>query len=238
MATNTGSDSAFDSRVNSCMTRVNLKKADWSIAQAEIDLVTPLLGVWNTIYGITKNKKLASSADREAKDLARKALSPVFSRFIEVNIYQNPNMNAADIKSCNLEPRKKTKTRAGKPQTVPQMEYMAAPSHIIKGYYHQQPGADGVSKRGKPKGVGRVEIAYMLIDFKPEPIPNPNPNPDENPLTKNPEDFPKRATGTRTPVQITFATTDAGKYAILSGRWVSTTNIPGDWGQLEVLMVP
>ncbi len=234
MATTTLTDSNYDKVVNACMERVAIKKTDWSIPDPSIALVTPLLADWNTKYGVTKNKKLASSADREAKDLARKALSPVFSKFIEVNIYLNANMNAADIKSCNLEPRKTTKTKSGKPQTVPQMEYMAAPAHVIKGYYHQQPGADGVSKRGKPKGVGRVEIAYVVIDPK---DPNP-PKPDDNPLLQNPDDFPKRATGTKTPVQIIFATTEAGKYALLSGRWISTSNIPGDWSQLEVVMIP
>lgn len=245
MAIQNLTDSDFDDLVNACMARVNLKKVDWSIDQADIDEVTPLLTIWNTKYAVVKNKNMANSADREAKTLAREELEPVFSNFIEVNIYRNANMNASDISSCDLEPRKTTRTPSGKPQTIPQMEYRASQSHTIKAFYRQSPGTDGVSKRGKPKGVGRIEIAYLIIDQAPEPpAPNPNPNPNapaaasDNPANLNPDDFPKRISGTRTPVIISFLPIDAGKFALFFSRWVSTGNSPGDWGQLEFMMVP
>jgi hypothetical protein len=244
MATSTLGNTEFNELVNACMARVNVKKTDWLIAQTAIDPVETLLTEWNTKYASTLNKKMTTTAAREARDLVRGLLEPVFSDFIEVSIYRNKNMNDADVSSCGLEPRKKTHTPSGKPATIPQMEYVAGQSHTLKGYYRQAPGAAGVSKRGKPKGVGRCQIAYAMLDTKPDnpnptpPVPPVPPSPDDNPLLWNPDDFPKRIDGTKNPVVLTFLPAEAGKYVIMAARWVSTSNIEGDWGLLEVMMVP
>lgn len=226
-------DSDFDKVVNSCMKQVNLKKVTWAIPQTEIDLVTPLLTLWNTTYAVTTNKKLANSADREAKVQARKKLSPVFGNFIEKNIYRNKKMDAAAIKSCDLEPRTKKLTRAGKPTTTPQMEYERASSHRLFSYYKQAQGEEGTSKRGKPKGVGRIEIAYMIDTHKRSSATNAM----DDLLHVNPDDFPKHISGTQSPVEISFLPSDAGKNVLLASRWVSTNNISGDWSKVQWIMI-
>ena len=226
-------DADFDKVVNNCMKQVNLKKVAWSIPQIQIDLVTPLLGIWNTRYAVTQNKKLANSADREAKVQARNKLSPVFGDFIEVNIYRNRKMDDAAIISCNLELRSKTLTRAGKPKTTPQLEYKRVQAHGLLAYYKQAQGEDGTSKRGKPKGVGRIEINCKLLDLK----PNSETKTNDDLLHANPDDFTKHISGTVSPVEISFLPGDAGKTVLLAARWISTNNISGDWGKVEWMMI-
>ena len=216
------SDLDFTKLANGSMKRVNDKKADWKIDQTAIDVITPLLDDWNKKIELTINPKMTTSADTEAKNLARKALSPALSSFYTVWIFNNKNMNDADIVSCGLTPHKTTHTAVGKPKTLPEMDYKAGNAHSLHAYFHQQPGTDGVSHRGKPDGVGHIQVAYFIGDNPPV----------------DPNDLPKTVIFTKTPGTIDFAPADAGKNVHLAARWVSTSNLNGDWSKIEKMMIP
>jgi hypothetical protein len=131
-------------------------------------------------------------------------------------------MTAANITSCGLDPHADTRTPVGKPDTEPDMDYKVSGTHLISAYYRQSPGTDGVSRRGKPDGVGSIKIAYAIGD-------NPPANPDL---------FSKTTTGTRSPVKILFDPTDAGKKVAFAACWVSTSNLQGNWSDVQNMIVP
>ncbi|MFI5219660.1 MAG: hypothetical protein ACHQNT_09235 [Bacteroidia bacterium] len=212
----------YDTFVNGLYNQVNTNHVAWGIAPAIVAAILALLTPWNTLWAISKNKTTSNSADRENTRLAREALTAYLRPFVQVSIYRNTSMTDADIITCGLEPRDKTKSPVGKPVTEPDMDYKVTGTHQVSAFYRQAPGEDGVSHRGKPENVGSVKVAYFV---------------GENPPL-NPDDFSKTVTGTRSPVKITFDPAVAGKKVIFAASWVSTSNIQGEWGEVQTMVVP
>ena len=215
----------YNTFVNQLYSQVNTNNVAWGILPAVVAAILDLLTPWNTLWAISQWKSTSTSTDRANTREARFALTAYLRPFVQTAIYRNPLMSDADIIACGLDPHDRVKSPVGKPPTVPAMEYKYGNPHQIKGYYKQAPAEPGVSGRGKPAGVGRIKIAYIITNGT-EPIP------------ANPDSFPRAKTGTRSPVKINFEATDSGKKVTLAACWVSTSNIDGDWSGVVTMIVP
>jgi len=215
-------DPKYNSFVNILIAKVTAKATDWAIPLAVITALAGLLTKWNSMWAIASDKKNRSSVDVTNKKAARKALTTYLRPFIQTYIYDNSLLTSADITSCGLNPHSTTKTPAGIPGTVPEMQYKAGNDHTVKAYYKQEAGADGTTGRGKPDGVGHIEIASFVGATPPA----------------SPNDFTKLTIGTRSPVAVQFNAAQAGQPVTLAARWVSTSNLPGNWSNPQTVNVP
>src|SRR5260221_623932 len=94
----------YDTFVNNLHGQVNTNMVLWNIPAVIVAAILALLTPWNTKYAISKVNATATSADREATGLARKALTKYLRPFVMTLIMRNANMNDADIINCGLQP--------------------------------------------------------------------------------------------------------------------------------------
>lgn len=212
----------YDIFVNGLSDKVTTNQAAWVIDLAAVTAIAPLLTTWNSTWKISKNKTTSTSTDREATRLARIALTEYLRPFVQKWVYLNPAMTTDDIVACGLDPKDKTRTPVGAPETEPDMDYKVGGTHVISAFFRQQPGQDGVSRRGKPQGVGSIKVAYYIGTTPPT----------------NPEDYPKMIMGTRSPVKILFNPADAAKLVTFAACWISKSNLPGNWSETQVMVIP
>ena len=116
-----GPDETYDTLVNQIMEEVTDNAADWDIDTTVIAAGATLLIAWSKIYAITKKKTKSNTTQRDKKDIARANLSKWMRKFVKVWIYANDSMDDGDVSDCGLKPHKTTKTKIGKPATVPLM---------------------------------------------------------------------------------------------------------------------
>ena len=230
-----GPDETYDTLVNQIMKQTSDNAAIWNIDPLVIAVGQPLLDVWNKKYGITKTKTTSNTSDREKTDLARVNLTKWMRKYVKVYIYENDSMDDGDVSACGLKPHKTTKTKIGKPATVPLMAMQAGNPPNIKSFYRQQPDAKGVKKRGKPEGVARVETAIFIC------LPLP---PDDKGVIAfavppdSADDYGRIDDGTRTPMILPFKSKYSGLIIYTCSRWVTATGIKGDWSAPQSFRIP
>jgi hypothetical protein len=212
----------YDTFVNQLYKQVNANHAAWNIDITTVNAIALLLGKWNGYWAISKTRSTCTSKDRKNTSQARVALSKYLRRFVQVKIYRNINITDAGILACGLQPHDRSRKRNGKPQTVPNMSYKVTDAHQISAFYRQAPGADEVSRSGKPIGVESVKIVYFIGDNPPA----------------NPNEFPKTLFGKRSPMRIHFNPADAGRKVTFAACWISSNNLEGDCCAVITIRVP
>ena len=108
-------DSDFDILQGILVAAVIAHAAAWNIPAAEITKLTDKQTIWAAAWLIAKDKQNSTSAQKKAKDLARKAYQKVLRPFIQKWIYRNESMDAAAVEECGLKPRETGHT----PATIP-----------------------------------------------------------------------------------------------------------------------
>ncbi len=230
-----GSDAKFDKLAVQILEEVTSNEATWNIDPVVIAVGQGFLDIWTKKYAITKKKTKSSEVDRENTAKARVNLTKWLRKFVKTNIYENDLMDDAAISSTGLKPHKTTKTKIGKPATVPSIEMLAGNPPNVKSYYHQPPDAAGVKKSGKPAGVARVETAIFIC----MPLP-----PDDKGVIKfatppaKPDNYGRFDSGTRTPMILEFDPELSGLYFYSCSCWVTATGIKGDWSAPQKFRIP
>ena len=231
-----GTDAEFDTLEVQLIGRATVKAADWMIPIIGVLAVGQgLLDDWTAKYAIAKKKTAASTTDRDNKDIARVKLTKWSRKFAKKYIYDNDLLDDADVASTGLKPHKTTKTTVGKPATVPVNVYSAGNANNVKGAYRQQPGTDGVSKRGKPEGVKTIEYAIFVAVALPD---------DGSGVIKyakapvNPDKFGRFDSKTKTPAVLEFTPEESGLMGSFASRWVTATSIKGDWSSIQTFRIP
>lgn len=110
-------DSDFDTLQAIIVTAVTTNALAWAIPTAEITKLTDKQTVWAAAWLVAKDKQNSTTAQKKAKDLARKAYEKVLRPFIQKWIYRNEAMDESDVEECGLKPRDTTHTPAAKPAT-------------------------------------------------------------------------------------------------------------------------
>jgi hypothetical protein len=207
--------------VNNLYDRANTNQLSWNIPAPAVTAILPLLNKWNMKWAISKVKATAKSTDRKATTTARKNLTKYLRPFIQKYITRNTNLNDADVITCGLQPYDKTRTRIGRPDTIPVMEYVSSGAHTIDAYYRQGAKQKGVQNRGKPLHVAFCKVVYFIGD-------NPPPNP---------SDFPRMKMEKRSPVHIVFDAEDARQRVSIAACWVSESMLDGDWTAVQTMNI-
>src|SRR5258706_15513170 len=99
-------------------------------------------------------------------------------------------------------------------------------THRFSAFYRQQPDENGVSRRAKPKGVGSIKVAIMIL----------TPGTDLN--TLDPDTFSRTVAGSRSPIAVAFDAADAGKEVAFAACFQTPTFIMGDWTTVQTMVIP
>ena len=197
----------------------NANKVAWVIDNAYLTALNASQLIWAAAWLIVSSGN-CTSAQRTACRTAKKNYLALLRPFIQSFIMYNTNISDAQITELGLKRRGKG-SPVPAPTTVPIVEVLPVFIHKSKLFFRQQPDAEGVSRRGKPKGVKFIEIAHSI---------NVEPN--------SPEDCPNKNLVSRSPQVITFHEAQAGQIVYYYARWISSRGEPGEYTNRQQFMIP
>lgn len=209
-------DPDFDTFQDNLLSKCNTNAVLWGIPPTVLSDLVLLQTPWAAAWLIAKFKNNRTKTQVEAKDLARKNYEAELRPFIQTWIYRNKLMNDADIISCGLKPRDTSRTKVPVPTTVPtiQMNYITGNVLLIR--FFRIDDETGALHRGKPKGINRIQIVYV-IGTQPS----------------SPEQCTKLEEGSCSPLRINIDPNLRGQKVWFYARWINTTNEHGPWTDLD-----
>jgi len=173
------SDNEFDTLQAIIVAAVTTNSVAWEIPATEITKLTNKQSPWAAAWLIAKDKQNSTSAQKKAKDLARKDYTKVLRPFIQKWIYRNEMMDDAAIEVCGLRPRDVTPTPAIKPDAAVVVVKRGVPGELIttcaivpKAKYY-----GCIMLEGGPLPPGFNISADGKITIIDGGNPNPSPNP-------------------------------------------------------------
>ena len=231
-----GTDAEYDTFVNQIMAKCLSRATLWGIPTTGVLSVgSGLLAPWITYYGIAKTKTTASTEDRDNKDIARADLTVWMRKFVKKWIYLNDLMDDADVASTGLKPHSTTKTKNGKPGSVPVNVYSAGDAQTIKAGYRHKVGTEGATAKGKLPGSARIQYAIFVA----VPLPADSQGIVVTPTAPlDPDDFGRFESRSKGPVELAFPAAQSGLMASLASRWITSTDINGDWCPIITFRIP
>jgi hypothetical protein len=214
--------STYDTFINQLYNAVFANMVAWGIDPLVVAAFLAVLTPFNTAYAVSKEKTSATSVNRATTRQSRGVVNALARKFVQKWIYLNENMTDADIIACGLEPRDKTKTSIGAPDSVPNMILRPMTSHNIKGRFIHASGDNGSKKQNKPDGVKSVKVAI----FVGKDIPD------------EPDDYGRFIDSTRVDVVIPFNSGLKGQDVTIAACWVNEKEQQGDWCEPMTMVIP
>lgn len=215
-------DEEFNSFQLNLIKQVTDNATDWQITALVITALTALQTLWNTAWANYIDESKRTKSVTQTKNTRRAEYEAGLRPFIKKWIYDNAAMTAANIKDCGLKPHDTTRTPVPIPDTVPVVEFGVMSGHRLKARITQQPDAEGVSKRAKPKGVTRIEMVFKLATEDIVP----------------PEECDKQVFSTKAIFEIPFTIQQAGQRLVGYCRWINSKEQHGPWCDVFTAIVP
>ncbi|MGE0637629.1 MAG: hypothetical protein AB7G44_07995 [Bacteroidia bacterium] len=215
------SDSAFDAFQKNFITQISANSALWGFTPAMIAVLTALQMAWDSAWLAASNRFNRTSTQVAAKDLARQLYVAQLRPFIKYHIYGNPLMSNTDRIACGVRPHDTTRTPVPVPSTMPIISIGYNAANQLKIRFKQQPDASGSSLRGKPAGVSRCQIVYVIGTQPTSPAQCNNlQESGRSPITGNIDSAALR-----------------GQRLWYYARWVNTSNEYGPWTPLDSFLL-
>lgn len=216
-------DKGFDDFQSNLITLCTTNQVAWGIVLTLLSALTPFQTAWAAAYLACKNKRNATTAQRVAKNTAKKALIAKLRPFIQSQIQYNLTMTDSQKVLCGVTPRNPHHTPSPAPSSVPQIVALPMVGHVLKISFRQQPDAEGTSRRGKPDGVTKCKIVYMVAP---------------DPQTPSPSQCGIVLYCGRSPRKISFDVGIMGQHFYCYACWVNATGEEGDWSELHSAIIP
>jgi hypothetical protein len=215
------SDAAFDAFQKNFITQISTNAALWGINPAMLAVLMGLQTAWDPAWLVASNKFNRTRTQIVAKDLARQLYVAQLRPFIRYSIYGNPLMTNTDRIACGVKPHDTVRTPVPVPDTMPLISIAYNAANQLKVRFKQQPDASGSSLRGKPFGVSRCQIVYIIGTM---PI--------------SPEQCTGFQESGRSPITATIDTVALrGQRVWYYARWVNTRNEYGPWTPVDSFLL-
>lgn len=202
------------------LTLVVASQVAWALDVAFVTALQALQTPWAAAWAIVSTGNCTPS-QRVAMREAKAAYISSLRIFIKTQILYNTLISDAQIEQLGLKRRDEHNTPVPVPSTVPIVTFVPVFLHKVKIFFHQQPDAEGVSRRGKPKGVKFTEFAYS-IDAVPA----------------SPDDCKGRGLFPRSQRVLNFEASQAGKKVYLFARFMNERGDGGEWTNRMEFMIP
>ena len=211
-------DFGFDSFESNFITVVNANKLAWVIDPTQLGFLPPLQTKWSNAFAPCKVKVSSTATQRKAKNMAKAAFVKQLRLFIKSQIQTNPNITDDQRVTLGLKPHKGNRSKSTKPTDTPTVTVENANGELVKIFCKQQPGNDGASRRGKPDGVKKVKVVYVVSATNTPP--------------KDPTACTQNVYSGKTAINIQLSVGDRGSYIFGYACWVNGLDQQGPWSAL------
>ncbi len=205
----------FNSWQETFMEVLHQYKGEWQIPEADLLALDKLQTVYIPLYAVGNKNLRASRTNVQAArlNIARSEYEAALRFFIAGNIRFNRKVSEDSKFALGVTVPDTIRTRRGTPETIPFVSTLPEKGARVKVYVEQQQGKDGTSRRGKPKDVARIEVAWFIGNDPPA----------------NADIFPMKSQWGRSPVLIKFDKGQSGNLVTIYARFVGYNNEGGPW---------
>ena len=215
-------DADFDNFQSNIIGLCTTNQVAWGIVLAALNILTPYQTTWVAAYLLCKNKKSVTSAQRTAKNDAKKALIAKLRTFIQTQVQYNSTMTNSQKLSCGVTPKTGKKSPVPVPDSRPIMDAQGGVGSQVLVRFRQELGLDGTSQRGKPDGVAFCKIVYIVGNTAPA----------------SPAVCTNVLFASKSPEKISFDTTQSGQKMYGYACWVNSHLQQGGWSVMFSCTIP
>lgn len=193
--------------------------AGWEIAEAVIEPLDTLQQEYIALYAVANLVLRYSRTGVQVAKLAnsRKRYEAALRSFVQRYVRANPLIDSSGRTALGVTVPDTIRTKRGTPGTAPEISTMPLKGAGVKIFVRQQAGAEGTSRRAKPKDVSRIEVAVYVGAEAP---------------AEADEWADKRQYG-RTNIIHFFQAADSGKMAWIACRFIGFNHMPGSWSRIK-----
>jgi hypothetical protein len=213
-----GPDVDFDIFQSDVVLTLTTNSVAWGIPAGTIAELAAQQLLWTPAWNKAKDKGNRSRQDVEQKNVVRGGYEPVLRNAIQQFVQYNKLVPDSARVSMGIKPRDTVRTRVPVPDTVPQVDILPGNGNVLLVNFRQQPGAPGTGSRGKPDGVVRCNLRYKMGGTAPASV----------------SECPLIASGTRSPITLTFSGSDAGTRIYVYAQWENSRAEGGPWTPTSV----
>lgn len=214
----------FYSWQNTFMEQLHIGAADWEIPATAINNLDNLQNDFDTKYKVA-NPTLRNTRNsvqvvqlRASRAKYETALRSMVQRFIKAN----PLVTDSSRLALGVTVPDTIRTKRGTPTTMPEVSTLPIKGAGVKIFVSQETGAEGTSRRAKPKDVARIEVAIFVGAEVPV----------------HAEEWPNKSQHGRTAIMMRLDSADSGKMAWIRCRFIGFNNKPGPWSKVKNEIVP
>lgn len=194
----------------------------WGIPAGVLTAIGLFKAKWDSAWLLAKDADNRTHAQIVDKDVRRGEYEPELRKYIKQYIRFNTAITDTERTAMHIPLLDTVRTDSPRPDTKPLLEVKPQTGSSVKIFFTQENDEAGSSKRKKPDGVDRMEVAYIISAT---PITD---------VTK----CNQFASSKKSPLLLTFNGDDAGKRVYMFTRWVSKRNEPGDWSSAYTFIIP
>jgi hypothetical protein len=159
------SDEVYNVDVGRIVDETNEHEEDWEIDKPRWLKIIPFWNKWSTTYALSLDPKKRSPQVTEDKNNARQSLTPLMRKWID---YLRGNENVTDEDEKRLGIFEESHSTAPTPTTdkIPDIRVELGVIRRITGHIY----IAGTNSKGKPDGVGTIEMAWAILDEDPPSV--------------------------------------------------------------------
>lgn len=196
-------------------TLITATPAAYGLLAGDATTIAASVATWHTAYLLAVNPTTRTPATITAKDNARTSMLTVIRPYAQ-RIANNAGVSSMLKIGLGLNPRQNSPTPIPPPTTAPVVSIPSATPNTLVVRYRDEMASPSV--KSKPPGALQCQIFGTVVNNG-AALPTAD-------LTM----LPLIGTFNKSPFQIAYSPTNAGRVAFLVGRWLTRTGLPGPLG--------
>lgn len=160
-------DGDFNTFQNNVIAAMVANALLWLIPNGVITALQGLQTTWTNAYRTYNDPAQRTAGVTTAKNEARSNFELQFRPAVQQYVQRNSIVTDQQRIDVGIKPIDRTRTPVAPPGTVPLLALKGGNGSQVRFHFTQGPDENGVSRRGKPAGVSRVQVVFKIGDPAP-----------------------------------------------------------------------
>jgi len=199
-------------------TKITAAPGTYGLIAADAVAIAAAYTAYNTAFMVAIAPATRTPVTVQAKDTAKIGMLAVLRPYA-VGISLNAGVLPSDKIAVGVNPRTSTPTPVAAPTTYPVVSLIGATylNHLLR---YRDEGAPSTS-RAKPANVTQLQL-FAAVSAT---------------VVSDPATLPLKLIATKVPVSVAWDSSDLGKTAYYSARWMTRTGLTGPWAPITPMIV-
>lgn len=211
-------DADLNNWASNFSTLITASPATYGLISADAVAIAASYTSWFAAYGLAINPPTRTSVTVADKDTAKISMLALMRPYAQ-QIANNAGVDVSDKIALGVNPRTNTPTPIAAPTSVPVLSLISA-TYLQHTMRYRDEGAPSTS-RAKPVNVIQMQL-FAAVSAT---------------VISDPTTLPLIATATKVPVVVTWDSSDRGKPAYYTARWINRNGLFGPFCDISNIIV-